>query len=103
MTHAFILLEKAALVLANRKKSYGEPTALLENVAKRWSLTLGTSITPNQVAMCLIDLKIARLNADPKHKDSVIDLAGYAAILNEIIYDMEETEHERIGNTTKDP
>jgi hypothetical protein len=33
----------------------------------------------------LIDLKLARLNSTPGHHDSILDVAGYAAILNEII------------------
>ena len=54
-------------------------------VAKRWSLTLGVDVSAEQVIICLIDLKLARLNSTPGHHDSILDVAGYAAILNEII------------------
>ncbi|WP_374589938.1 DUF6378 domain-containing protein [Novosphingobium sp.] len=30
-------------------------------MAERWSITLGTPMTPSQVALCMIDLKLARL------------------------------------------
>jgi hypothetical protein len=53
-------------------------------VAARWSLTLGQPITPAQVALCLIDLKLARLAHDPAHLDSMLDVAGYAAVLREV-------------------
>jgi hypothetical protein len=46
--------------------------------------TLGTNVSPAQVALCLIDLKLARLIRDPKHLDSQVDVAGYAACLREI-------------------
>ena len=51
---------------------------------QRWSLTLGTKVSPAQVVLCLIDLKLARLARDPKHLDSQVDVAGYAAVLREV-------------------
>jgi hypothetical protein len=36
------------------------------------------------VVLCLIDLKLARLARDPKHLDSIVDVAGYAAVLREV-------------------
>ena len=78
------LLEHAADIVTRRRREYGEPVDLFEQVAKRWSLTLGTEISPAQVVLCLIDLKIARLARDPRHVDSQADVAGYAACLREV-------------------
>ena len=50
-------------------------------IAARWSLTLGQPVTPAQVVLCLIDLKLARLGHDPAHADSILDVVGYAAVL----------------------
>jgi hypothetical protein len=47
-------------------------------------LTLGVEVSPAQVALCLIDLKLARLIRDPSHLDSIADVAGYAACLREV-------------------
>ena len=55
-----------------------------ETIAARWSLVLGIEVTPAQVALCLIDLKLARLTRDPSHLDSIVDVAGYAACLREV-------------------
>ena len=41
-------------------------------------------MTPAQAVMCLIDLKLTRLAHDPKHQDSIVDVAGYAALLHEL-------------------
>jgi Domain of unknown function (DUF6378) len=57
---------------------------LFEQIAQRWSLTLGMKVNPVQVVLCLIDLKLARLVRDPKHLDSQVDVAGYAAVLREV-------------------
>ena len=84
MKHANRLLEQAKRTLAERGESYGSPQPLFENVAKRWSLTLGSEVTAAQVVLCLIELKLARLNSNSKHHDSMVDVAGYAGILNEI-------------------
>ncbi len=79
-----MLLQHAAGVVENRRRRYGEPEDLFDHIAKRWSLVLGTKVTPAQVAMCLIDVKMARLARDPKHLDSIVDVAGYAAMLREV-------------------
>ena len=47
-----------------RRREYGEPVDLFEHIATRWSLTLGTKVSPAQVVLCLIDLKLARLARD---------------------------------------
>ena len=44
----------------------------------------GRPVTPAEVVLCLIDLKLARLGHDPKHRDSLLDVAGYAAVLQEV-------------------
>jgi hypothetical protein len=78
------LLEHAADLVTRRRREYGEPVELFEHAAQRWSLTLGTELSPAQVVLCLIDLKIARLARDPRHFDSQADVAGYAACLREV-------------------
>jgi hypothetical protein len=77
------LLEHAAGLLNRRRREYGEPVDLFEQVAARWSLTLGMKLSLAHVVLCLIDLKLARLARDPKHLDSQVDVAGYAAVLRE--------------------
>ena len=78
-----MLLQHAAGVIEHRERSYGPPAESFETIAARWSLVLGITVTPAQVALCLIDLKLARLTRDPSHLDSIVDIAGYAACLRE--------------------
>ena len=72
------------MVVEHRKSVYGAAQPLFEHIACRWSLVLGMEVTPAQVALCLIDLKLARLVRDPSHLDSIVDVAGYAACLREV-------------------
>jgi len=78
------LLQHAVAVVRDRRRTYGEPLDLFERVALRWSQHLGTKVTAAQVVLCLCDLKLARLTIDPAHLDSLVDVAGYAAVVREV-------------------
>ena len=79
-----MLLKHAGVVVDERRGEYGEPEDLFEHIAARWSQVLGIRVTAAQVAVCLMDLKMARLAHDPKHLDSLVDVLGYGACLREI-------------------
>jgi len=78
------IVDHAAGVIADRRAIYGDPAASMAKVAARWSVTLGHPVTPAEVMLCMIDLKLARLAHDPTHRDSVVDVIGYAALLPEV-------------------
>jgi hypothetical protein len=78
------ILEHAAAVLDARAEAYGPANASFRAIATRWSLTLGQPVTPAQVALCMIDLKMVRLAHDPGHRDSLVDVIGYAALMPEV-------------------
>ena len=77
-------LSHAAAVVRDRRKAHGDPLDLFEQVAVRWGQVLGTRVTPAQVILCMVEVKLARLSGNPGHADSIADLAGYAPILQEI-------------------
>src|SRR5687767_11261183 len=73
------------LIVAHEVINVGSDRSQLATMAKEgWSLTLGVKVSPAQVVLCLIDVKMARLARDPKHLDSQVDVAGYAACLREV-------------------
>jgi len=78
------ILDHAAQVLEMRAETYGPADASLQAIAARWSLTLGRPVTPAQVVLCMIDLKLGRLTHDPGHRDSLVDVIGYAVLLPEV-------------------
>jgi hypothetical protein len=83
-----MLLQHAAGVIEHREQMYGPAETSFATIAARWTLVLGITVTPAQVALCLIDLKLARLTHDPSHLDSIVDVAGYAACLREVTRDV---------------
>ena len=78
------VLRQVAEILANRTQTYGAPDKAMAAIAVRWSITLGHPVTPAEVVLCMIDLKLTRLVRDPRHQDSILDIAGYAAVLSEV-------------------
>jgi hypothetical protein len=78
------MLQQAAAIITKRGAAYGDAADSMCAVAARWSITLGCTVTPAQVVLCLIDLKLVRLTHDPRHRDSAVDVIGYAALLPEV-------------------
>ena len=81
---AEMFLKHVANVIAERGTQYGDIAGNMAAIAARWSATLGREVTPAQVVLCLLDLKLARLAHDPTHEDSAVDVCGYAALLHEL-------------------
>ena len=77
-------LKHVAQVVAERSAQYGDAADNMAAIAARWSAKLGREVTPAQVVLCLLDLKLARLAHDPTHEDSAVDVCGYAALLREL-------------------
>lgn len=79
------VLDEAAQVIKERGENYDHPLPNHQRIAALWSVVLGTTVTPLQVVQCMMAVKLARLIATPDHRDSLIDLCGYAACAETII------------------
>lgn len=74
-----VLEDALKVVTADRMTDYGTPEQNFQRIASYWSVLFGITVEPWQVAAAMSLLKIARLQNNPAHLDSLIDLAGYAA------------------------
>lgn len=83
-TREATLTTAANLVSGDRAKDYGDAAESFTRLAALWSPILGVDVTPEQVALCLTQLKISRLIVTPCHTDSWVDAAGYIALGSEI-------------------
>ena len=79
-----ILYEAHNLVHGVRGEDYGHPYEDFSRTAKIWSAILGVDVTPEQVALCMIGVKISRECNKPK-RDNRIDIAGYAETLDMVV------------------
>ena len=74
------VLEAAREAVTGRPASYGEPEDSFGRVAEVWSAIFPERTwTASDVPLALAALKLVRLSFHPKHRDSSVDLAGYAA------------------------
>jgi hypothetical protein len=84
------ILRKATKAVAARGKNYGDVRENFERIARRWRAHLQNRfgmevpIDAYSVALMMDDMKSARLENDPRHEDSWVDKAGYAACGGEI-------------------
>ena len=72
-----VLDEAKRLVQGNRGASYGHPIEDFSRTALIWQAILGVEVTPEQVALCMIGVKLSRLVQSANHHDSQVDIAGY--------------------------
>lgn len=70
-----------ARLTAIRGKRYGHPSTNFARIASLWEPIVGVPMSVQQVGLCLVALKLARLIETPDDEDSIHDLAGYAATL----------------------
>ena len=75
------VLEEAIETVKQRQDSYDDPYRNHVRIAKLWSVVLGTAVTPQQVALCMLQLKVAREMYKHSH-DNVVDMAGYVNCLD---------------------
>lgn len=82
-----ILDEAAEIVSGARRKAYGHPERNFSRIAALWNAYLAGKpngplpITDTDVSLLMILMKVARLIETPTHRDSLVDLAGYAATI----------------------
>jgi len=72
-------------LVAERGRAYGHPRPNHERIAALWSVILGTPVTAEQVALCMVQVKVSRLIQSPDHADSIDDIAGYAEVYRQIV------------------
>lgn len=72
-----MLDEASRLIYGARQKDYGPARKNFDDIAAIWTVVLGVHVSGEQVALCMIGLKMARLAKSIHHRDSWVDIAGY--------------------------
>jgi hypothetical protein len=65
------------MVNGPRDEHYGHPRDNFQRIADLWSVVFKREVTIEEVAMCMVLLKVARLINRQDHVDSWLDIAGY--------------------------
>jgi Domain of unknown function (DUF6378) len=85
-----VLDDAKTAVVGDRNKSYGPPVENFKRIADYWNAHLrmtgrSSVIEPLDVPVMMILTKLARLAETPDHRDSIVDLAGYAACYGDVV------------------
>ena len=78
-----IALYAAELVSGARQEAYGHPLDNFTRASKIWSVILGCEVSAEQVALCMVGMKIAR-EVNQSKPDTVVDGVGYFLTLGMI-------------------
>jgi len=81
-----ILKEANTIIYGDREKTYGHPSKNLETIATMWNAYLNAkndkgALTAKDVAGLMMLVKVARFANDPNHRDNLVDICGYAALV----------------------
>lgn len=71
-----VLEEAQRLIVGDRNLSYDHPYDNFTRIAQIWTAVLGIKVTPEQVGLCMVGVKLAREAYQPK-RDNLVDGAGY--------------------------
>lgn len=83
------------VVYGHRRQAYGTPEDNFTRIGKAWESILEIEITPKQVALMMIMLKVVR--EDHSHqRDNLVDIGGYLLCLEELIE--RETDEEPVDD-----
>lgn len=87
-TNTQTILSKAEAIISGQRQTVnGKPERSFEQIAARWSLTVGTTITAQQVALMMVDMKMVRALqgvTTEGHDDHFVDMVGYVALAAEL-------------------
>jgi hypothetical protein len=78
-----VLAEAETIIHGSRQDDYGNAERNQSRIATMWSAYLDVDITPRQVCMMMVLLKVSRDAHKPK-RDNLVDLAGYAALADDV-------------------
>lgn len=94
--HKSVLLDAENIVHGDRHKDYGHPLDDFTKTAALWSVIANAPITPEQVGLMMIALKISRQMHMPK-RDNLVDIAGYAETVQMVIDEIDKQMDEAIS------
>lgn len=85
MSETTILKEAHTIIYGDREKTYGHPAKNLKAIATMWDVYINNKqspeITAKDVAAMMMLVKVARFANDPTHRDNLVDICGYAALI----------------------
>lgn len=86
------LLDEVRITLSDRGHIYGNASLNHRRISELWSGYFDSYISPEQVAMAMLLVKVSRLSQSSDHEDSIKDMLGYGIIYHQIVREMRGEE-----------
>ena len=74
-----ITQEAEKIITGERRKAYGAVDTSFQQIAKIWSGILNHEVTPQQVTLLMIGLKLQR-ESSSHCRDNLVDIIGYTLL-----------------------
>ena len=88
-----VTAEADRIVSGDRGAAYGRPIDDFSKTAVLWGPILKVEVTPEQVALCMIMVKVSR-ELNKAKRDNLVDICGYTKCLDMVIDDRIQREGE---------
>jgi hypothetical protein len=75
--------EALALVAGDHQDAYGDAEESFGRIAALWAPVLDIDVTPQQVALCLMQLRVAQY-VHGEQRGSLVEIVEYAALLGQL-------------------
>jgi len=92
------VIQDAMQIVAKRGRDYGDPLPDHQRIAAFWSVVFGHPVTPQQVTQCMRLVKESRLIETPGHRDSLVDICGYADCENVVCTKLDIATYRQLEN-----
>lgn len=89
------------IIYGDREQTYGHPSKNLRRIAEFWNVYLNGKERPDpfgnfvdelDVAYLMVLVKVARLINQPDHEDSLVDICGYAALVERCLEPLDKDD-----------
>ena len=87
----FEILQLAEAAVTDREKQYSSPDVNYDRVARIVQVILQdklrpeAELSPADMVMVNLAIKMSRLIEKPDHTDTQVDIAGYASLMSEVV------------------
>jgi len=89
------IFNEARVLIQDRGRVYGSPYSNHKRIAELWSGILETPITPHQVVLAMVAVKLARLVETPSHFDSQVDAIAYMGFYQDVLTGQLDDDYEK--------
>jgi len=79
------LMTEAAQIFNDRHATYGDMQTVMERVSQIASMISGIHLTPHDIALVLLSVKLARMGSNRANKENYVDGINYFAFAGALV------------------